>query len=78
MICPHCGKDTEVKPPKVKKGDKVRHKKKKWCGVGVVIEISNSGAKAYVSWRSPTGRYAYPFTAYYYLDALEVVDEEDQ
>lgn len=74
MICPHCGKETDTPPVKIKSGDHVKHKKRKKLGIGKVMSISGSGKKAFVFWPSPSGGYGYPFSAYYDLDRLEVAE----
>lgn len=72
MICPHCGKDSNVQPPTVKAGDKVRHKKRTDYGIGNVREISKSGKRAYVHWDKPDVLFS--FSAYYDLGSLKTAE----
>jgi hypothetical protein len=54
--------------PDIKVGDKVRHKQYKSYGEGVVGEISGSGKSAWVR----------PWSAYYRLDKLEVITDDQR
>lgn len=54
--------------PDIKVGDKVRHKLYKSYGDGIVGEISSSGKSAWVR----------PWSAYYRLDKLEVIIDDQR
>jgi len=77
--------EARLKPPAptLKPGDKVRHRKNKHIGTGVVKEIAKSGTRAYVDfgavkdWNQKRLHWS-PTPSYYLNDLLELVEEAPQ
>lgn len=65
--------------PDIKTGDKVRHKDKEFYGIGIVRELSKSGKQALVDWPDYDKnyfRFGGPMAAYYRVDKLEVITDD--